>query len=73
MGFEITYIMKNVTTILTVVLLTFSTSLQAQLPWEADTIDYNHLDEEAPAQFSDKPMQLNATRYYQFGRDTERN
>jgi len=64
--------MKNITTILTGLILTFSTVLQAQPPWHTDTLDFNHLNGQSPAQFSDTQEQLNATRYYQFGRDTER-
>jgi len=66
-------IMKNVSTILSGLILTFSTVLLAQPPWHTDTLDFNHLDGQSPAQFSDKQEQLNATRYYQFGRDVERN
>ncbi|MGD9327790.1 MAG: hypothetical protein PVH48_02420 [Cyclobacteriaceae bacterium] len=64
--------MKNVTCILTVLVLTFSTVLMAQPPWDTDTLDYNHLNDWPPAQFRDKQEQLNATRYYQFGIHTER-
>jgi len=64
--------MKNVTCILIVLVLTLSTVLKAQPPWKTDTLDYNHLEEWPTAQFSDKQEQLNATRYYQFGIDTER-
>jgi len=64
--------MKNVTCILIVLVLTLSTVLKAQPPWKTDTLDYNHLEEWPAAQFSDKQEQLNATRYYQFGIDTER-
>ena len=65
--------MKNVYAILTGLMLTFSTSLLAQPSWDTDTLDYNHLDGEPPAQFSDKQEQLDATRYYQFGTGVERN
>lgn len=65
--------MKNVTTILTGLILTCSTVLMAQAPWDTDILDFNHLEGWPPAQFSDKQEQLNATRYYQFGRDVERN
>jgi hypothetical protein len=65
--------MKYVTTILTGLILTFSTVLQAQPPWRTDTLDFNHLDGQSPAQFSDKQAPLNATRYYQFGSGVERN
>jgi hypothetical protein len=53
-------------------MLTFSSALLAQPPWDTDTLDYNHPDGRPPTQFNDKQEQLNATRYYQFGRDTER-
>jgi len=58
--------------IITGLILTFSLVLMAQSPWDTDTLDINQLDAESPGQFSDKQEPLNATRYYQFGRDTER-
>jgi len=64
---------KNISCILTVLILTFSTLLLAQPPWQTDTLNFNQLDGQSPTQFSDKQEQLNATRYYQFGRGVERN
>ena len=63
--------MKYIIAILSLTFLCTS-ELQAQPTWDTDTLDYNHLDGQPPAQFNDKQEQLNATRYYQFGRDVER-
>jgi hypothetical protein len=65
--------MKNVSAILTGLMLAYSTSLLAQPPWDTYTLDFNHLDGQPTAQFNDKQEQLNATRYYQFGSRVERN
>ena len=65
--------MKKAAFILTGLMLTFSILLPAQAPWDTDTLDFNHPGGQPLAQFSDKQEQLNATRYYQFGRSVERN
>jgi hypothetical protein len=64
--------MKNPISLITGLLLTFTTVVLAQPPWDIDTLDYNHLVGQPVAQFDDTQEQLNATRYYQFGRDAER-
>ena len=64
--------MKIVIFILTGVMLTCNTALHAQPPWDTETLDFNNLEGWPPAQFREKQEQLNATRYYQFGRAVER-
>ena len=65
---------QNIIIILSGLILTFSTSLMAQPPWETDSVDYNKIrDGLSPAAFSDKQEKLNANRYYQFGLRYERN